>query len=117
MGKFDKAIREFEKLDRLYERNEADTKRFYDGLRAAVQEGGAAGYWQKRLDEALKEPSPDLYYIASMYAHRGEMDKAYEYLEKAFERHYCLENLLFDLCWDRNDEWFKSFARRIGLMH
>jgi len=116
MEKFDKAIREFEKLDRLYERNEADTKRFYDGLRAAVQEGGAAGYWQKRLDEALKEPSPDLYYIASMYAHRGEMDKAYEYLEKAFERHYCLEHLLFDLCWDRNDEWFKSFARRIGLM-
>ena len=52
-----------------------------------------------------------------MYAHRGEMDKAYEYLEKAFERHYCLEHLLFDLCWDRNDEWFKSFARRIGLMH
>ena len=57
-----------------------------------------------------------LYDIATIYARLGNRPLAYEYLEKACERKAFTQGLMFDLCWDHNDEQFKAIARRIGIM-
>jgi serine/threonine protein kinase/Flp pilus assembly protein TadD len=115
MGQFQEAIAQFEHHDLLDEGNPAETKRFYDGLRNAFEQGGARGYWQYRLDQEQKKPSPDLYLLATYHARLGETEKAYEFLERAYTNHYCLENLMFDLCWDRQEPRFKAFTRKVGL--
>ena len=114
-GKFEQAIDQFEHRDLLDDYEPAERKRFYDGLRNAFKLDGARGYWQYRVDQALKKSRPDLYHLATLHMRLGQKDKAYQYLEEAYANHYCLEELLTDLCWDRNNPWFKSFARKIGL--
>ena len=116
MKDFAKAILAFEKCDLLGDDDPAKSKRFYDDLRSALREGGAEGYWRKRLELELEKTSPDLYYVATLYARLGEKDNAYENLAKAFQKNHFAGGLMVDVCWDRNDERFKALARRVGLM-
>jgi tetratricopeptide (TPR) repeat protein len=110
------AIQEFEERERLDGEYNAERKAFYDELREAIRLGGAEGYWRKRLDIALGKSQPDLYYIATLYARLGEKDKAYAYLKEACEKRAFDKGLMFDLCWDHNDEQFKAIARGIRLL-
>ncbi|HAB16162.1 MAG TPA: serine/threonine-protein kinase [Verrucomicrobiota bacterium] len=116
MGRFDEATEEYEKSDRLAGEDPVKTKRFYDTLRSALQRGGTESYWRKKLEEAHKETSPNLYYIATLYARLGEWDRAYDHLERAFEQNPFAGGLMVDLCWKHTDERFQKFARKIGLM-
>jgi serine/threonine protein kinase len=116
MGRFKEAIDADEEHDHRAEVDPAEIKRFYEGLRSALEQGGPEGYWRKRLAEELKKPSPDFYRIATFYAHLGDKDQAYDFLEKAFKRTPFAGGLMVDPCWDRNDEWFKALARKVGLM-
>jgi tetratricopeptide (TPR) repeat protein len=116
MGEFEKAIQAFEEHDRLDKTDETKRNILYAELRQAAKQLGRDGYWQKRLEQALKKSAPDLYRIATLFARVGEKDKAYEYLEKACEQHAFTEGPMFDVCWDHNDEAFKAMMRKIGLM-
>jgi tetratricopeptide (TPR) repeat protein len=115
MDMFKEAIEADEEHDRRAGTNPADMKGFYDGLRSALQRGPEA-YWRTRLEEESKRSSPDLYQIATFHVRLGEKDKAYDYLEKAFRQNPFAGGLMVDPCWDRNDERFKAFARKVGLM-
>jgi tetratricopeptide (TPR) repeat protein len=116
MGRFEDAIKADAQHDRRAGENPVEIKRLYDELRSALEQGGPDGYWQKKLDEALKEPSPDFYRISTFCIRLGKKDQAYDYLEKAFKHPPFPEGLMADPCWDRTDESFKAFARKIGLM-
>jgi tetratricopeptide (TPR) repeat protein len=118
MGRFEEAIQVFGELDRVNGEYDAKRETFYVGLRNALREHGADGYWRYRLDEMLKWSPESFYTIATLYARLQETKTAYEYLERAAAKHdTALENLLFDLCWDRTDEHLKDVARKIGLLH
>ena len=116
MGRFTEAIGADEEHDRRAEEDPAEMKRFYDGLHSALEQGGPKGYWSKRLAEALKRPSPDFYHIATFYLRLADEDQAYHYLEMAFRQTPFAGSLMVDPCWDRSDERFKTFARKVGLM-
>ncbi len=112
-GNFMEAIDEFEKNDG----DDAGKKSFYDGLRSAVKERGAEGYWRKRPVEDLKESPQPVYRIATLHARLGEKFEAYECLERAWEQHdSSLDTLMYDTCWDHKDKLFKILSRKIGLM-
>ncbi len=85
---------------------------------AASGNGGAA---QKMLDELLtatgNRPIP-AFDVAVVYMGMGQRDKAFEWLEKAYqERFYRLVYIGVDPLFDplRSDERFKDLLRRIGL--
>ncbi len=59
---------------------------------------------------------PPIAFIAS-YAHLGEKDEAFEWLEKAFEEGQEMTNLKVHPIWDpiRDDPRFPDLMRRINL--
>jgi len=113
---FPAAIDEFEAAALGQGRSAQSTTNFYNTLRKAVRQGGERGYWEKRLELALDDPSKDRYYIATLYARLEDKPKAYFWLRQACEHKSFSEGLLFDLCWDHNDPEFQAIARGIGLM-
>jgi len=116
MGKFEEAIEEFQSQEQAAEQFTDDRKLFFGKLRDAVRQNGGEGYWRKRLDLALKESHQQPYEIATLYARLGDKQNAYAWLKKACAQKAFTEGLLFDLCWDHNDEQFKAIARGIGLL-
>jgi tetratricopeptide (TPR) repeat protein len=116
MGEFKKAIEEYEKADLVSGSDPEAIKRFYVGLRSAFDTGGAKGYWSKRLEEGSKKSSPDWYALATFSARLDDMDQAFKFLEQANQNEYCFESLMYDLCWDHNDERFKTFVKKVGLV-
>src|SRR5256885_4318445 len=116
VGRFAEAIDEFESQDQAVQRLTDDRKLFFDKLRDAVRQNGGEGYWKRRLDLALKEAPQPLYEIATLYARLGDKQNAYAWLRKACAQKAFTEGLLFDLCWDHNDEEFKAIAREMGLL-
>jgi serine/threonine protein kinase/tetratricopeptide (TPR) repeat protein len=111
-GEFLRAIEEFELADRRYGKTEAETKPFYDKLRAACMQGGSAGYWQTRLEIEWAKSPPDPHPVAVILAHLGRTDEAYTWLDKAC-REGKLSGLWFDPCWDHRDDRFKAIAKRL----
>ncbi len=90
-------------------------------LRQALKSGGKKGFWAKVLEEDLKsyqKGNLSPVDIASDYAELGEMEKAFEWLEKAyaerdrqltFIKHYpAFDNL-------HSDPRYKDLLHRIGL--
>ena len=59
--------------------------------------------------------SPDPEYVASVLAHLGKMDEAYTWLDKAYKEGKLGQSLWGDVCWNRNDERFKTIASKVGL--
>lgn len=120
-GRFEKAIAEWEACRRLSGDKEADLQRYFKGLLAALQEGGATAYWKKKLEEAQKDPQPKLYYMATLHARLGkkdqyEMDQAYTLLKKSCQEQHDFGGAMYDLCWDHNDPKFRSIMKSIGLI-
>jgi serine/threonine protein kinase len=115
MDRFDDAIREYKEADLLGEQDPGETNQRYEALSNAYHHSGPAGYWGRWLADEVSKPSPDFYRVAMFYARLGKKDRAYDNLEKAFEKVPFAGELMVDLCWDHNDQRSKAFARKIGL--
>src|SRR5262249_21430566 len=90
-------------------------------LRQAYVTSGWQGYWRKRLEmaqaQAKRKPvQPSI--LAWLYTRLGEKDRAFEWLQKAYEeRDMSLIELYMDPSWEilRPDPRFAELLRRIGL--
>ena len=131
-GMFEEAISEYEKGFILEGDNPNDVAKDIASLRSSFKVGGVKGYWQKILDRTIegqergdfdgkflflrvKQLPLD---IAKLYAHLGEGDEAFRWLEKAYqERNGELAELKVAPEWDnlRSDPRFTDLMRRVGL--
>ena len=117
-GRYDEAVEEYLKSIVLW----GSTPGIIDALREAYRQGGMQGFWQKRLDIALersKETYIPPYFIAELYASLDERDKAFEWLERAYEeRAGFLIHIKSEPAFDnlRDDPRFDDLLRRIGLV-
>jgi TolB-like protein/Tfp pilus assembly protein PilF/predicted Ser/Thr protein kinase len=90
-------------------------------LHRAYAAGGASGYWKTKLGfylEDVKHRYVFPAYIALACAHTGDLNKAFEWLEKAVdeydeEAHLMNANPTFDVL--RSDPRFADVVRRMGL--
>jgi serine/threonine protein kinase len=112
LGRFPEAIAEAEQYDELSGHHECAV--FYADLRKAVQDDPIHGYWQKRLEQAWAAPSTNEYYVARLYFHLGDTNKAYEWLERAAQ-HSAFGELAYDPFWNHQDERFRVIAKKAGL--
>jgi tetratricopeptide (TPR) repeat protein len=84
----------------------------------AFKISGVKGYWKKSLEFALENESFDTVQMAIIYAQLGERDRAFEFLEKAYnERSTVLLWLKVSPEFDslRSDPRFDDLMRRVGL--
>lgn len=82
-------------------------------LREAYRASGLPGYWRKQLEFAERPHER-----AVLYARLGERDRAFEWLEEAYqERSPTMVRLGLDQDWDplRSDRRFQDLLRRMGL--
>jgi len=84
----------------------------------AFKTSGAKGYWKKSLELALENERFDTVQMAIIYAQLGERDKAFEFLEKAYNGRSTILLWLkvspeFDSL--RSDPRFDDLMRRVGL--
>ena len=89
------------------------------GIALAEHSLGHARESQQALDALIADYAQDsAFQIADVYAWRGEKDKAFQWLSRAYEQHdgglsdFAFDPLLASL---RNDPRFPALARRIGL--
>jgi hypothetical protein len=92
-------------------------------LREASKKFGARGYWRKHIEiyerNQVSQPSvvPPLSTVASFYAQLEENDRAFAFLEKAYEKKEIdvirLRSPVYDPI--RTDPRFADLMRRIGL--
>jgi serine/threonine-protein kinase len=122
-GKYEEMIEELRKAAILFGAPpDKVEKRAADNL-AAYRSGGERGYWQSELEMTLREsrakgtePPPD--YLAAIYAHLGDKDRAFAEMEKAYSKHMREMNYLkIQPAWDslRSDPRFADLMRRVGL--
>lgn len=89
-------------------------------LRKAAAATDHDGYWKARLEQELEEAKtegPATYDLAEIYAQLGDKDRAFEWLEKAFEqRTYFMMYIKVAPNLDpvRSDPRFTEMLRRIG---
>ena len=90
-------------------------------LRQAYVTSGWRGYWKKRLDlakaESKRKPLQSIF-LAQLYAHLGEKERALESLERAYEeRNMSLVLLKVDPAWEslRSEPRFQDLLRRMRL--
>lgn len=90
-------------------------------LRQALKTGGKKGYWRKVLQYDLNAYNKGVglaVFVARTYAELGENNKAFEWLEKAYnERDWLLIYLKGHIWFEniRSDPRFKDLLRRVGL--
>lgn len=92
LGRFEESIAEFEKGETLVGTNPDKAAQHATALRHAFQTRGAEGYWQESLSLGLHTMNEsDQYWlntpihIAEAYARLGEKDKAFKWLERAYQ--------------------------------
>ena len=89
-------------------------------LSDAYRQGGIEGYLRKHIEllqQESKEHYVSSYFIAMDYLFIGDKDRAFEWLEKAFqERSSWLVELRVDPLWDplRSDERYNKLLQRMG---
>lgn len=54
-------------------------------LKNAFETGGAKAYWRRTLKLAIEAGNPNPYLLAKCYVRIGDIDKAFEFLEKSYE--------------------------------
>ncbi|HJQ68073.1 MAG TPA: protein kinase [Blastocatellia bacterium] len=117
-GRHDEAVEEYLKAIVMW----GSTPGIADALREAYRQGGMRAFWQKRLDMALERSSETYfppYFMAELYANLDERDKAFEWLERAFEeRAGFLVHIKSEPAFDnlRPDPRFADLLRRIGFV-
>ncbi len=116
-GRSGEAVQEFLKADELFG---ASPDRVTE-LKEVYRVSGVRGYWQKELAFA-QENSKHFYFsnmrVASICVRLGEVNDAFEWLEKGYaEREVLLTYLKVDPYWDdiRSDPRFRDLVRRVGL--
>ncbi|HXJ90958.1 MAG TPA: winged helix-turn-helix domain-containing protein [Candidatus Binatia bacterium] len=124
MGKFDEAIEENEKAAVLM--GESPEKAAADAaeMRATFKSGGEKGLWQLDLERTLrqfrgKDQSVLASSLAAAYARTGELDKAFEWLDKAYDERDGQDITLvkYDPSYKnlRADPRYAAFQKRMGL--
>jgi adenylate cyclase len=125
-GRYEESIAELEKGMIMAGETPHDAARQTDALSQAFKSGGAKAYWRKYAElglQAVGQPTHpwfgDLTFIAQGFAQAGELDKAMEWLNKAFEeREGCLLPVLNVHQGFRNlhgDPRFSALLLRMGL--
>jgi tetratricopeptide (TPR) repeat protein len=122
VGKYEQAIEEAQKGALLAGANPGEAAERATEFRRALQDGGPKGYWQKNLEETLKQEAEAQYFpaldVAGAYAKVGNKEKTLEWLEKSYAerdgnltlvKSYPEYNNL------RGDPRFRQLLRRIGL--
>ncbi len=91
-------------------------------VRKALAESGEPGYWKVALDlnlEYAKENKVDIdpLYMAFAYSRLNQRDKAFEWMEKAFDARSNGMATLSNPSWDklRDDPRFAELVRRVGI--
>jgi TolB-like protein/DNA-binding winged helix-turn-helix (wHTH) protein len=124
MGRFKEAIEEEEEGDLLSGSSPKEAAEKAASLLRAFNSGGEKGYWTERLSQDIHSMerrggafSPVI--MAYDYAQAGEKDKAFEWLEKAYDAREGGELTLMavDPVWKNlhGDPRFAGLLRRIGL--
>jgi TolB-like protein/DNA-binding winged helix-turn-helix (wHTH) protein len=123
-GRFEEAIKEQEKSEVFSGSSPEEAATRATVMERAFKSGGEKGFWQKRLElelAASKQPgahaSPSV--LAGAYALAGQTDKAFEWLEKAYEERegQDLTLLKFEPAYKslHSDPRFSALLRKMGL--
>ncbi len=120
-GMYEKAIEESGSIVAPFRGLPGVSRDTSDSLRRGYLTGGAKGYWQARLDLAKTASREEWVFpsrVALIYAHLGQMDRAFEWLTKGvdqFEENTTRMNPdpAFDVM--RGDPRFAALVRKMGL--
>src|SRR3984957_6170942 len=124
MGRYDEAIKEHEKREVLVGSSPEEAGGGATVKLRALESGGEKGFWQKHLDldlAAMKQPGSYVpsSTLAADYALAGENDKAFAWLDKAYDERegQSLTLLKADPSFKnlRSDPRFSALLRKIGL--
>jgi serine/threonine protein kinase len=111
------AIREYEQFAKeigRFAREESGINK----VRNAFLTNGEKGFWQKMLEQHLQEGDDSANQIMWDYASLGEIDKAFEWMDKVIQRDdQSLDEMKVDPVWDplRNDPRFKKYLKMLNL--
>jgi serine/threonine protein kinase/Tfp pilus assembly protein PilF len=122
-GKYQDAIREYEAATLLYGKDaQSKVAQRTAALKDAYANGGARAYWLKRLEQRLEDNSHGYVYqpagVAMIYARIGEVEQAFQWLEKAYDaRDESILWLKNEQGYDniRSDPRFENMVQRVGL--
>ena len=114
MGRNDDAISEWQKMATLLEYGELSTH-----IGHAYHAGGykrALQVFTKELEASSPKGFVPSWFVASVYGFMGDKDRAFAWLEKAYEVRDGVDSLN-EPAWDplRSDPRFKDLMRRVGL--
>ena len=125
LGKYEESITQFEKGETLLGVDPGKAVRNAAGLRHALQTSGAKGYWKEYLALELRSVNEPHQYgfgkidIAEGYARQGDKDKAFAWLEKAYQARegipLSLINSSRGLQNLHGDPRYSDLLRRLGL--
>jgi tetratricopeptide (TPR) repeat protein len=124
MGRYGEAIKEDEKSEVLVGASPEEAAAKATIMLRALESGGEKGFWQKHLDldlAAMKQPGSYVpsSTLAADYALAGENDKAFAWLDKAYDERegQSLTLLKVDPSFKnlRSDPRFSALLQKIGL--
>jgi TolB-like protein/DNA-binding winged helix-turn-helix (wHTH) protein/Tfp pilus assembly protein PilF len=124
MGRYREAIKENEKSDVLVGASPEEAAAKATIMLRALESGGEKGFWQKHLDldlAAMKQPGSYVpsSTLAADYALAGENDKAFAWLDKAYDERegQSVTLLKVDPSFKnlRSDPRFSALLQKIGL--
>jgi tetratricopeptide (TPR) repeat protein len=124
LAKYEEAIPEHQKNFAIRWGSSAEAAAMAAELRKAYLQSGPKGYWQKHLELAIQrrrrspEPYQSALELVGLYGRLGDKDKAFEWLEKAYQDvDEDLTTLKVDPEFDplRSDPRFADLLRRVGL--
>ena len=124
MRRYEESIKEYEKSSVLSGASPEEAAADATLMERAFKNGGEKGFSQKGLEltlEASKQPGahPSPTGLAAAYAAAGQKDKAFEWLEKAYEEREGQDLTLLKYAPDfknlHSDPRFSAMLRKIGL--
>jgi TolB-like protein/DNA-binding winged helix-turn-helix (wHTH) protein/Flp pilus assembly protein TadD len=124
MGRYEQAIQEKEQSELLGGMSPKEAAAEADASRQAFRTGGPKGYWQQVLEMILtrqdrEQESVTASDMAALYALVGDKDKAFSWLDKAYDAHEgaAITLLKCDPYFKnlRGDPRFSAMLRRMGL--
>jgi DNA-binding winged helix-turn-helix (wHTH) protein/TolB-like protein/tetratricopeptide (TPR) repeat protein len=89
-------------------------------LRDAARRRGVDGFWRRRIEQLLAQPTPPLYPVARAYMSLGDRDRALAWLEKIYEQRGAgMRMLKVNEEWDplRGDPRFQDLQRRANVVN
>jgi TolB-like protein/DNA-binding winged helix-turn-helix (wHTH) protein/Tfp pilus assembly protein PilF len=124
IGKYEQAIEEDERAKVLSGSSPEQAAAQAASMRNALKEGGEKAFWQLRLETTLQQfelgdKSVPASSVAAAYAQVGNADKAFEWLDKAYDERDGQDITLLKVDFSyknlRGDPRLAAFQRRLGL--